>query len=98
MSTYETYPGADRSPADHGIFITTTNRDGTQESTLLGPYSAAQAVAELGKIAQVGTGFIDVSNSLVLQVSDRELIVVHETFFSTWTARAVVARHVKVPS
>ncbi len=97
MPTYETYPVADHSPVDHGIVVT-LNLKGDQAVTLLGPFTEAVALVELEKLARFGTVSIDVRDSLVLRVSDRELIFVHESFFSTWSARAVVATYVNKDS
>jgi hypothetical protein len=93
VPTYETYPVNDHSPVDHGIVVT-MSMTGDPAVTLLGPYTEAVALAELEKLAQFGTVEINVTDSVVLRVSDRELVFVHQSFFSTWTARAVVARYV----
>lgn len=95
MPTYETYPVADQSSVDHGVIITVVYAKGDQVVTVFGPYTEAKALIELAHFARAGTTSIDVTNALVMEVSEREVMVIHESFFSTWTARAVVATYVK---
>jgi hypothetical protein len=94
VPTYETYPVNDHSPVDHGIIISLTYAKGEQGVTVLGPYTEAQALVELATFARVGTIEIDVTKALVMEVSEREVMVIHDSFFSTWSARAVVATYV----
>jgi hypothetical protein len=95
VSIYETYPVNEQSTVDHGVIITLTDAKGGQGVTVLGPYTEATALTELATFARVGTGSIDVTKALVMEVSTREVIVIHESFFSTWSARAVVAKYVQ---
>jgi len=94
VSSYETYPGADLSPKDHGLVVTRVAQNGVQETAVFGPYSKSQAIAELARFSQVGNQYVDVNKSLVLRVSDSEVVVVHDSLFSKWTARAVIATYV----
>ena len=94
MATYETYPLVDHAP-DHGLIITRVAQNGVQEVFVLGPYTESKALAELVVFAQRGTLTIEVANSLVMRVSDREVVVVHDSFMSKWTARAVVAKYME---
>jgi hypothetical protein len=94
VAQYETYPVADRAAVDHGLIITTISANGAQEVDVIGPFTENQALAELARFAHQGSLTVDVKNSLVLCVSEREVLVVHEGFLSKWTVRAVVGRYV----
>jgi hypothetical protein len=94
VATYETYPLVDHSPVDHGLIITTVAQNGSQEVVVNGPYTENQALAELARFAHQGNYTVDVKNSLVLRISDREVLIVHEGFLSKWTVRAVVGTYV----
>jgi hypothetical protein len=93
VATYETYPLVDHGP-DHGLILTKVAQNGIQEVVVLGPYTESKALAELAVFAQRGTLTINVTNSLVMRVSDHEVVVVHDSFLSKWTVRAVVGTYV----
>ena len=95
MASYETYPLVDHSPVDHGLIVTRVAQNGAQEDAVFGPYTENQAIAELAQFSHTGNLYVDVKNSLVMRVSDREVNVVHDSFLSKWTARAVVATYVE---
>lgn len=96
MPTFETYPVATRSPVDQAVVITQIQQDGTQETTVLGPFTQMQALQALGTFARTGDPLgIDLAHSLVLEISEREVLVVHESFWGNWTARAVIGTYVK---
>lgn len=94
MPQYETYPLVDHSPADHGMVVTRIAQNGTQEVAVFGPYTENQALSELAQFSRMGNLYVDVKNSLVMRVSEREVVVVHDHFLSKWTARAVVATYI----
>jgi bifunctional N-acetylglucosamine-1-phosphate-uridyltransferase/glucosamine-1-phosphate-acetyltransferase GlmU-like protein len=94
VSQYETYPQVDHSPVDHGVVVTRIAQNGVQEVAVFGPYTEKQAFAELAQFSRRGNVYVDVKNSLVLRVSDREVVVVHDSFMSKWTARAVVGTYI----
>jgi hypothetical protein len=92
---YETYPASGDSPKDHGMVVTRIAQNGIQEVAVFGPYTEHQALAELAQFSRKGNLYLDVTKSLVLRVSEREVVVVHDSFLSKWTARAVVAAYVE---
>jgi delta-aminolevulinic acid dehydratase/porphobilinogen synthase len=92
---YETYPAADHSPKDHGMVVTRIAQNGIQEVAVFGPYTENQALDELAQFSRKGNLYVDVTKSLVLRVSEREVVIVHDSFLSKWTARAVVAAYVE---
>ena len=94
MASYETYPGVDRTPKDHGLIVTRVAQNGVQQVAVFGPYTEIQAHAELAQFSHIGNQYVDVHDSLVMRVSDREVLVVHDSLFSKWTARAVVGTYV----
>ena len=95
MPEYETYPGVDGSPKDHGLIVTRVAQNGIQLTAVFGPCTEAQALAELAQFSHIGNQYVDVHDSLVMRVSAREVIVVPDSLFSTWTARAVVGAYVE---
>ena len=95
MPTYETYPGVDHAPKDYGMIVTRVAQNGIQETAVFGPSTEKQALAELAQFSHVGNQYVNVRDALVMRVSDREVLVVHDSLFSKWTARAVVASYVE---
>jgi hypothetical protein len=77
------------------MVVTRIAQNGIQEVAVFGPYTENQALAELAQFSHAGNLYVDVTNSLVLRVSEREVLVVHDSFLSKWTARAVVASYVE---
>jgi hypothetical protein len=92
---YETYPTAEHSPKDHGMVVTRIAQNGIQQVAVFGPYAESDALAVLTAFSHVGNQYVDVHDSLVMRVSDREVLVVHDSLFTKWTARAVVAAYVE---
>jgi F420-dependent methylenetetrahydromethanopterin dehydrogenase len=92
---YETYPVAERSAKDHGMVVTRIQQNGVQQVAVFGPYAESDALAVLTAFSHVGNQYVDVEGALVLRVSDREVLVVHDSLFSKWTARAIVASYVE---
>jgi hypothetical protein len=92
---YETYPAADHSPKDHGMVVTRIAQNGIQEVAVFGPYTESDALGVLAGFSHVGNQYVDLRDALVMRVSDREVLVVHDSLFSKWTARAVVASYVE---
>lgn len=95
MPQYETYPAADHAPKDHGMVVTRIAQNGVQEVAVFGPYAESEALAVLAAFSRVGNQYVDLHDALVMRVSDREVLVVHDSLFSKWTARAVVAAYVE---
>jgi hypothetical protein len=94
VAQYETYPPGDHSAVDHGVIVTRIASNGIQEVVVTGPFTEKQALGELARFAHQGSLTVDVKDSLVLCVSEREVLVVHDGFLSKWSARAVVGRYV----
>lgn len=72
------------------MVVTRVAQNGAQEVAVFGPYTESDALAVLSAFSRAGNLYVDVEKSLVMRISDREVIVVHDSMFSKWTARAVV--------
>ena len=77
------------------MVVTRIAQNGIQQVAVFGPYAESDALAVLTAFSHVGNQYVDVHDSLVMRVSDREVLVVHDSLFSKWTARAVVAAYVE---
>ena len=77
------------------MVVTRIAQNGIQEVAVFGPYSESDALGVLAGFSHVGNQYVDLRDALVMRVSDREVLVVHDSLFSKWTARAVVASYVE---
>ena len=77
------------------MVVTRIAQNGIQEVAVFGPYTESDALGVLAGFSHVGNQYVDLRDALVMRVSDREVLVVHDSLFSKWTARAVVASYVE---
>ena len=77
------------------MVVTRIAQNGIQQVAVFGPFAESDALAVLAAFSRVGNQYVDLHDALVMRVSDREVLVVHDSLFSKWTARAVVASYVE---